>query len=309
MNPGWTLFVEVVATLASIAVILDYCGVKPNRQSWGLITHLSRSWKLAVMLGLMLLSLGFSGYGFYRSLHPRIVEKVVEKPVDRVVEKIVEAECPKPQPSPKHRHGAGSPPPPQIEQYGEGSGAVGAGINQGPCSVAQVGGEANQGTTNCTLTTPETIQSMVIALKLECEVRSGYAPAELHWGSISTNGYGVTLEGFPRPALLAPTGKLSRTITDGDKMTVEQQFSKDENSTVLGSAISDLGAVTALSFLPAWSDGNWCSRIVFAHASMIVNHNVIVDSDLPLDGGVVPEDATGQKYPTIPHLTVKIKHF
>lgn len=40
--------------------------------------------------------MGFSGYGFYRSLRPRIVEKIVEKPVDRIVEKLVPQECPEP---------------------------------------------------------------------------------------------------------------------------------------------------------------------------------------------------------------------
>jgi hypothetical protein len=37
----------------------------------------------------------------------------------------------------------------KIEQHGEGSGAIGGNINQGPCSNLQIGGSNNQATTNC----------------------------------------------------------------------------------------------------------------------------------------------------------------
>jgi hypothetical protein len=60
---------------------------------------LNRKRKLAIMLTVVGASLAFSGYNFYRSLRPKIVEKTVivtvEKPVDRVVEKVVHTDCPK----------------------------------------------------------------------------------------------------------------------------------------------------------------------------------------------------------------------
>jgi hypothetical protein len=99
MGPGWTLFLEVLGAVASVVVILDYLGIKPTANAWGSIMALNQKWKLVIMLGLVGLMLFFSGYGFYRSLRPKIVEKTVtvtvEKPVDRVVEKVVHADCPK----------------------------------------------------------------------------------------------------------------------------------------------------------------------------------------------------------------------
>jgi hypothetical protein len=91
--------VDCIVTLAAVVAILDYFGVKPKRPSWGLVMPLGRNWKLGIMLILVAASLGMSGYGFYRSLHPKIVEKTVtvtvDKPVDRVVEKLVPQKCPK----------------------------------------------------------------------------------------------------------------------------------------------------------------------------------------------------------------------
>jgi hypothetical protein len=97
MSPGWELTLGIVGGAASIAVILDYFGIKPSALAWQSIMALSQKWKLVIMLGLVCLTLSFSGYGFYRSLRPHVIEKIVEKPVDRVVEKerIVQAECPK----------------------------------------------------------------------------------------------------------------------------------------------------------------------------------------------------------------------
>jgi len=97
MSPGWALFLEMLGALASVVVILDYFGIKPTAQAWVSIIALRQKWKLVIMLGLVGLTLWFSGYGFYRSLRPKIVEKTVEKPVDRIVEKVVPAQCPAPQ--------------------------------------------------------------------------------------------------------------------------------------------------------------------------------------------------------------------
>jgi hypothetical protein len=77
--------------LTALVAILDYFGVKPSEPSWGLKMPLNRNWKLGIMLGLVAVSFALSSYGLYRSLRPRIVEKIVEKPVDKIVEK----ECPK----------------------------------------------------------------------------------------------------------------------------------------------------------------------------------------------------------------------
>jgi hypothetical protein len=98
MGPGWTLFLEILGAVASAAVILDYLGVKPGPDAWGSLMTLNQKWKLIVMFGLVGLMLWFSGYGFYRSLRPKIVEKTVtvtiEKPVEKIVEKLVPQNCP-----------------------------------------------------------------------------------------------------------------------------------------------------------------------------------------------------------------------
>lgn len=86
--------VDCIVTLAALVAILDYFGVKPKRPLCGLAMPLSRNWKLGVMLTLVAASLGMTGYGFYRSIRPKVIEKVVEKPVDRVIEKLVPQECP-----------------------------------------------------------------------------------------------------------------------------------------------------------------------------------------------------------------------
>jgi hypothetical protein len=308
---------DCVLALAALVAILDYFGIKPKRPLWGILMPLTRNWKLAIMLILVAASLGMSAYGFYISFRPKVVEKTVtvtvEKPVDRIVEKEVPAKCPNSCPSPLFRQKPKpvvKPTETKIEQYGEASGAVGGSINQGPCSVAQLGGSNNQGTSNCILSTPDTIKSLVIRLKMVCEVRSGHAiPADQGGKWVFTSGSGVTLEGFPRLAVLSPEGEQSRTAS-GDKVTVEQIFSKDENYSILGSPVSDLKSIARLSFNPMWSDGNWCSRIVSAHVSMIMNHDVLMDSEVPLtDGGIIADDKPGQAYPSSPQLKVSTRYF
>ena len=83
-----TIF-NILFALAALVAILDYFGIKPTKQA-GRRMPLSRRWKLLVMLALTATSLVLSGYSFYRSLHPKIVEKVIEKPIERIVQK----ECP-----------------------------------------------------------------------------------------------------------------------------------------------------------------------------------------------------------------------
>src|SRR6202011_3463219 len=62
----------------------------PKKPVWGLAMPLSRNWKLVIMLVLVAASLGLSGYGIYRSLRPKIVERIVEN--DRPVP--VSVPCP-----------------------------------------------------------------------------------------------------------------------------------------------------------------------------------------------------------------------
>ena len=96
---------DCIVALAALVGVLDYFGIKPKRPVWGILMPLTKNWKLGIMLTLVIASLGMSGYGFFRSLHPKIVEKIVEKPVDRVVGK-TQPECPKqeqPTSSPKQK--------------------------------------------------------------------------------------------------------------------------------------------------------------------------------------------------------------
>jgi len=84
---------NILLGIAALVAILDYFGLKPKQRLGGSTMPLSRKWKLAIMLFLVASSLSLSIYSFYRSRHPKIVEKIVEKPV--VVEKIIKPECPK----------------------------------------------------------------------------------------------------------------------------------------------------------------------------------------------------------------------
>lgn len=87
----WKLFIDVVVALAAIAAILQFFGITPASLRGGIVMPISRRWKLGLMLATVALSLGLSGYGFYRSLRPKIVEKTVEK----ITEKPVPIPCPK----------------------------------------------------------------------------------------------------------------------------------------------------------------------------------------------------------------------
>jgi len=82
--------IDGVIAVAALVAMLDYFGLKPKQPLWGLAKPLNRNWKLAMMLGLVAAALGMSGYGFYRSLHPKIVEKLTEK----IIEKPVPIPCP-----------------------------------------------------------------------------------------------------------------------------------------------------------------------------------------------------------------------
>src|SRR5208283_4620234 len=92
---------DFIVTLAALVAILDYFGIKPKRPLWGLLMPLSKNWKLGIMLMLVVSSLAMSGYGFYRALRPKVVEKTVTVTVEKPVEKFVKADCPKPDPSAK----------------------------------------------------------------------------------------------------------------------------------------------------------------------------------------------------------------
>lgn len=148
MSPGWTLFLEVLGALASVVVILDYLGIKPNAAAWGSIMALNQKWKLVIMLGLVGLMLWFSGYGFYRSLRPKIVEKTVtvtvEKPVDRIVEKVVKVDCSKKSQSPVKDNRAAKETPDNSVHLDNGSKIEQQ--SNGDCSPNMIGGS---GTVNC----------------------------------------------------------------------------------------------------------------------------------------------------------------
>jgi len=110
--------VDVIACLAGLVAILDYFGIKPKKPADGVKMTLPRKFKLAIMLALVGISLGLSGYSFYRSRHPKIIDRIVEKPVERIVEKPVSQNCP-PVPSTEHRAGK-TPPTASIQQSNSG---------------------------------------------------------------------------------------------------------------------------------------------------------------------------------------------
>jgi hypothetical protein len=96
------LFVfAVIGAIADLLAIFAWLGITPNSLVGVASMQWSKKWKLILMLSLLALSLGLSGYGFYLARHPIIVEKIVEKPVDRIVEKVVEKRVPIPCPKAK----------------------------------------------------------------------------------------------------------------------------------------------------------------------------------------------------------------
>jgi len=105
---------NILVGLAALVAILDYFGVKPKQRSDGGKMSIGRRWKLVLMLSLVAASLALSGYGFYRSIHPLIVEKIVEKPVDRIVEKSVPMLCPEQKSPMKPSHIKTAAPTPKI---------------------------------------------------------------------------------------------------------------------------------------------------------------------------------------------------
>ena len=149
MSPGWTLFVEILATLASVVVILDYFGIKPDANAWRGIMSLSQRWKLVIMLLVVALSLGLSLYSFYRSRNHKLVEK------EKIVEKLVPQECPKCESlaAPPKKTGASLTAPhgaPPQTATGNNNGQVAGNITTGNCNAVQVGGNKNQAQVNCT---------------------------------------------------------------------------------------------------------------------------------------------------------------
>jgi hypothetical protein len=153
---------NVLFGLAALVAILDYFGIKPKQRADGVKMTLSRRWKLAIMLTLVAASLGLSGYSFYRSRHPKIIEKIIEKPVEKIVEKLVPQECPKCESAAITGKKKAAAPPPQT-QSGQDNVQTGS-ITTAPCSNVQVGGSGNQATANCLPVARHLSQQQVSAL-------------------------------------------------------------------------------------------------------------------------------------------------
>lgn len=142
MTSGWALFFGVLTALASIVAILEWLGIKPKALSWRLVVPFSTKLKLVIMVGLMVLSLGFSGYGFYRSFRPKIVERIVERQVPTI--------CPSvPATVPENKEPARSkkqaPPKNGLSPSGNDN-VTGNTVTQGAGSIAQFGGFGNTAT-------------------------------------------------------------------------------------------------------------------------------------------------------------------
>jgi hypothetical protein len=82
---------DILLDVAALVAILAYFGIAPKKPLWGIAMPLSRNWKLVIMLVLVVLALGMSGYAAYRGYHPKSVEKTV------IVEKSVSVATPCPE--------------------------------------------------------------------------------------------------------------------------------------------------------------------------------------------------------------------
>lgn len=129
---------DAAVGIAAILGIFDYFGIKPK----GLPEWRTSRRSLAIMLILVAAALGMSGYDFYHSLHPKIVEKVVTK----TVEKPVPIPCPEATPETKPTRPK-APSSANQQQSGKSNVQTGS-ITQG-CGSIQQGGTENKANVNC----------------------------------------------------------------------------------------------------------------------------------------------------------------
>jgi hypothetical protein len=106
-------------------------------------------WYVLLAGGLTALLLG----GFLYGTNTYLTRKKAELEASNHPPNITNTNAPPPQvaisKTPKPLPAKPQEPKGKIEQHGEANGAVGGSINQGPCSVAQVGGSSNQASINC----------------------------------------------------------------------------------------------------------------------------------------------------------------
>jgi hypothetical protein len=127
-----TLILGVLSGLAALVAILDFFGFRPRKPMLASPMSPGRVWKFVVMLVVIASSLALSGIAFYRSLRPKIVEKIVEKPVVKVVEKAVQVPCPeKPR---EAKQGKSSSPKPPVMVSGVNNPPIGT-VTQGAASA------------------------------------------------------------------------------------------------------------------------------------------------------------------------------
>ena len=196
----------------------------------------------------------------------------------------------------------------KIEQHGEGSGAVGGNISQGPCSNLQIGGSNTQASIeNCTPTKP-LIRSIVVAFRAVCQLRTGYqAPTAAAWIMMTTGSW-ASFVGLGRTAQLLPRGpeKIDRTL---DEVAFYQYFSDDENHALIGAPIEDLVRVTSITITPFWKGGSWCSKVDGTSISVYVNETLVLDAQGP-SGNLIPETERlpgGRSIPGWPRPEIPVK--
>lgn len=166
------LLLNVLLAIAAAVAILDYFGVKPKSEARWSTMRLSNKWKLAIMLLLLVSALGTSGYSFYRSRHPKIIERVVENKVSVPVPCQTNLQS---QAKPRARF-----PKEQTKRDTVKTGS----ITQGSGSIAQIGGSGNQATINNLAPTPRMLTEGQIA---ELSNLAGTLPASETIGLFSDN--------------------------------------------------------------------------------------------------------------------------
>jgi hypothetical protein len=137
-------FQDTIIDIAALVAILDYFGLRPKSVSSWNIMPLSRRWKLILMLSLVAAALGMSGFNFYRSLHPKIIEKVVTK----TIEKPVPIPCPEPAKVQQSEKKKNTPDDASGKQQPGKENVQSGSITQG-CGSIQQGGKGNQASVNC----------------------------------------------------------------------------------------------------------------------------------------------------------------
>jgi hypothetical protein len=273
-----------VTWLAWLAALLFWLAVieYTRHSAW-----IKPRWKIAICGGLLVV-IGLATFFLTRNRTVPEVAKIPEPSPSQV----------KTRPKDKDDHGQTAPvqkpkskqPEPQtkIEQHGNGSGAVGGNLTQGPCSIAQLGGDNNQASVNCTPQVP-TISSITIEAKVWCDLIEGMKrPLATQMPFMGLDTPVPMLTGSGQQVLLALRSPFLLTDAGERQLTVTEKFGLPSDSPWLGKPVESLSFVDTITVqLAEWpfgigTDPTWCGQLRSMSFVVSVNGKPIFSTSGPL---------------------------